>query len=390
MKNKVYYGEYSLKHWIELILKGNIILPEYQRSFVWNEDMVNKLIATFNNNQFVPPVTIGAFNTNDKVQNYILDGQQRLTSIFLSYLGLYPNKESFKYTAKLLAAENDEEIEEDDMPVNKIMAWTLNELTQFGGNRDIIKKNILASNYKIKDYGVEDAFFEANFLGFSYLVPFDKDRTAQQKYYSSVFRDINIQGKRLLDQESRKSLYFLDDAISDFFEPDFCDNYTLSKGKLDFVRIVSLLSQFNNDCNTGKLARGYKPIMEKYYEMFIYSVVNKKKDSKFGDMSNISKPENFKARFVALNLLLCALLGRERAFISIIETDIYFFGLIYYVVFLGKQINLDKKDEIIQEIEAQIKIFKDDSSHSRSPAALKYLKQRLDRSVEIYKKYQNE
>lgn len=34
MKNKVYYGEYSLKYWIELILKQNIILPEYQRTFV--------------------------------------------------------------------------------------------------------------------------------------------------------------------------------------------------------------------------------------------------------------------------------------------------------------------------------------------------------------------
>ena len=31
MDNKVYYGEYSLKHWINLILKGNVILPDYQR-----------------------------------------------------------------------------------------------------------------------------------------------------------------------------------------------------------------------------------------------------------------------------------------------------------------------------------------------------------------------
>lgn len=31
MNNKVYYGEYSLKHWINLILKGNIKLPELQK-----------------------------------------------------------------------------------------------------------------------------------------------------------------------------------------------------------------------------------------------------------------------------------------------------------------------------------------------------------------------
>ena len=27
-KNKVYYGEYTLKHWIDLILSNNIVLPE--------------------------------------------------------------------------------------------------------------------------------------------------------------------------------------------------------------------------------------------------------------------------------------------------------------------------------------------------------------------------
>lgn len=41
MENKIYYGEYTLKHWIKLILNGNIILPEYQRHFVWRERDLN-------------------------------------------------------------------------------------------------------------------------------------------------------------------------------------------------------------------------------------------------------------------------------------------------------------------------------------------------------------
>ncbi len=59
MENRVYYGEYSLKHWIELILNGNIELPEYQRYFVWSEEKVKTLIETFRKKQFVPPITIG-------------------------------------------------------------------------------------------------------------------------------------------------------------------------------------------------------------------------------------------------------------------------------------------------------------------------------------------
>lgn len=30
MENRIYYGEYSLKHWIDMILKKKITLPEYQ------------------------------------------------------------------------------------------------------------------------------------------------------------------------------------------------------------------------------------------------------------------------------------------------------------------------------------------------------------------------
>ena len=38
MDNRVYYGEYSLSYWIEMMLKGNIELPEYQRCFAWEEE----------------------------------------------------------------------------------------------------------------------------------------------------------------------------------------------------------------------------------------------------------------------------------------------------------------------------------------------------------------
>lgn len=54
MDNRVYYGEYSLKHWIDLVLKKNVILPSYQRYFVWNEKKVETLIDTFRKNQFIP------------------------------------------------------------------------------------------------------------------------------------------------------------------------------------------------------------------------------------------------------------------------------------------------------------------------------------------------
>lgn len=47
MYNHVYYGEYSLAYWIELILTRKIELPKYQRHFVWSFDTLRTLIETF-------------------------------------------------------------------------------------------------------------------------------------------------------------------------------------------------------------------------------------------------------------------------------------------------------------------------------------------------------
>lgn len=90
--NRIYYGEYSLAYWIQMILKGNIVLPEYQRTFVWNKDDYTNLIDSFKEKQFIPPVTIGAYKTTNGQDNLIIDGQQRLTSVFWHILNDFPKR----------------------------------------------------------------------------------------------------------------------------------------------------------------------------------------------------------------------------------------------------------------------------------------------------------
>ena len=124
MDNRVYYGEYSLRHWINLILKNNIVLPEYQRYFVWNEKKLETLIETIKNKQFVPPITIGAFKINGINENLILDGQQRITSILLAYLGLFPDKEKYKKSIETFLNDNDDL--EDELPFDNILEWNMN------------------------------------------------------------------------------------------------------------------------------------------------------------------------------------------------------------------------------------------------------------------------
>jgi uncharacterized protein with ParB-like and HNH nuclease domain len=165
MDNRVYYGQYSLSHWLDLILKENILLPDYQRFFVWNENKVKTLIDTFKKKQFVPPITIGAFKNAQVNENLILDGQQRLTSILLAYLGLYPDKQHYNSNFVGLANENDDEVEEDEQP-DDILAWDFKNLTAKGKTRDEILGKLIEGNYKLVNFDIDDDFLKKTFLGF--------------------------------------------------------------------------------------------------------------------------------------------------------------------------------------------------------------------------------
>lgn len=411
MENRVYYGEYTLKHWIELILNKNIVLPDYQRHFVWSDEKVKTLIQTFSDKQFIPPVTIGAFKIDGKNDNLILDGQQRLTSILLAYLGLYPNKDKYSKPLESYVSENDDEDDDDEDPC--ICEWTFRELTKKGSNRDDLIKKININNaenaeYKSLDFNLDDEFFEKNFLGFSYLVPdISYDAKIQQKYYSSVFRNINIQGQTLLPQESRASLYFLDKELTNFFTPDFCQKITVknvgNKAKFDFVRYLSLLSHYfksQNRNNRNIVARNYKSKMEQYYEQYIYCVVNDEESKLFGKFSEIFPNKEYSSRFELLKQTIKNL-KIPNEYSSIIDLDVYFFGLIYQIIFNkneipiidntkikfkdGDSIKYIEIDEFKTKLDEKINIFKR-GAHKKSPSNLQHLRKRMEQSIQLYEK----
>lgn len=394
MDNRVYYGQYSLKHWVDLILQKNILLPQYQRYFVWNEHKVATLIETFKSKGFVPPITIGAFKDGNVTHNLILDGQQRLTSILLSYLGKYPDHQHYRQLIERLANENDdEEANEDEEIYDNILKWDFSKLTKKGNTKQEILRGLKPGNYKDVNFDVSEIFLKETFLGFAYLVPQTDNQQQQQKYFSSVFRNINIQGETLLPQESRASLYFLGGGMNDFFDPEFIKKFSIKnvsiETKIDFVRFLSLLSQYSKDGNTSKIARGYKPKMEKYYEEYIYSMINSGPSDFFKHKDEIFPDGDYNPRFEILSQSINDL-DIPRQLNSIIDVDIYFFGLINLIIFESLSIDISKKDDLMRKIEDKIQLFKSDDNHKKAPSALKYLKDRIDSSIAIYKEYIHE
>ena len=385
MNNKVYYGEYTLRHWINLILKKNIILPDYQRYFVWDQNKTKELIKAFKEKQFIPPVTIGSFKNEKESINLILDGQQRLTSILLAYIGIFPNKISSQKQLKLMD-ENDNLIEDEG--INNILEWNFNELFKNGSTKEEIKENLSYENYIKFDFNVDKDFFDNNFLGFSYLVPLLANDKEQQKFYSKVFRSINIQGESLLALESRAALYYLDKDLEDYFIPKFIEKIYVNDSKVDFVRYLALLSQYKKDKTADELGKRFAGKMEKYYEEYIYFTVGEEDSNIFIKYSELFKDKKeYKKMYINLKESLKEL-ELFKKYSSIIDVDITLFGLIYFIVFEKKEIDYSKKESIIKEINKEIeKIRREDTKHVKNPAAFKYLRYRVKRSIEIYARY---
>lgn len=389
--NRIYYGEYSLSYWIQMILKGNIVLPEYQRTFVWNKDDYTNLIDSFKEKQFIPPVTIGAYKTANGQDNLIIDGQQRLTSVFLAYIERFPKKEAGNMIIEGLANENDDD--SDDEEQENMLEWTFKDLLTKGKNKEEIMAKCTQEKYESLAH-LDDDFFNKNFLGFSYIVPSTTTEEEQQKFFSTLFRNINIRGKSLYVLESRASLYFLNHQLKEWFNPEFCKEISSSivdksrKSSMDFVRYVALLSQYRKKGSERGIGYGYASKMESYYETYIYSVVGDKDSELFGDFTSIFPNKDYKPSLTDLDNLITDL-GYRKRFLSIIDLDMYFFGLIYFTVFEKLKLDTSKKVALENELKNAIANIKKNNLHTKSPACLKYLRKRISKSIEIYHKYVN-
>ncbi len=426
MENRVYYGEYSLKHWIELMLTKNIELPDYQRHYVWQERDVKRLIKSLKDKQFVQPVTIAQYNRNGNIRNLILDGQQRLTSILLSFLGYFPNKKLFLETVSdRFAAEDDSLFDEERKEDNSSpILWKYEQLlSQKNTKNDIITRiENDRKYYKLTDkefIDLTEAFFENTFIGFSYIVPRSENSTEVENSFSKMFRNINYFGKKLDPMESRRSLYFQNANLFNYFEGKNENNEDILCGiniienlqpcKIDFVRYLSILSQyFANDKNVKSVLVGYSALnsRESFYADYVSYVLEQ------GENEQESRPDKFVKfqfshifpnnswinRFNSLKDIVEKLkssmpLNEKSSFSTWIDADYWLFGLIYYIVFEGKELNTSRKNSknntvyLKQEINDRIKETKSDDYYLRNTNRLGNLRSRIEESCKIFGKY---
>ena len=103
----------------------------------------------------------------------------------------------------------------------------------------------------------------------------------------------------------------------------------------------------------------------------------------FSSLSEMFGEDDWHRRMQLLELRINDL-GLKRKFASIVQMDTYFFGLIYYIVFQGKDINISGKQNLNQILDNLYDSYKESYLHSRSPNALKYMQKRMEESINTY------
>ena len=424
MENKVYYGEYTLKHWIKLMLTGNIVLPDYQRHFVWRERDVKRLLQSLSDGQFVQPVTIALYDDGTKRQNLILDGQQRLTSLLLAYLGYFPDKKRFEVGDSIKVASEDDSAADDEQSLGKEgFLWQYTDLLKYGSDKpEIISKICVDSRYiKTTDTLIADLtedFFKKTYLGFSYVVPETNSVTDIQKNFSQLFRNINYFGKKLEPMDSRKSLYYQNQNLTKYFEgkcEDGSDVFgdlrimeDLQPSKIDFVRYLAILSQFHvtNQESAWDVMMGYSAYSsrESYYAdyvSYILGIEQEDRVDKFDkfDFSVTFPDDIWKERYKSLQLTINKIklrmgLKDKNIFSSWFEADYWLFGLIYQILFRGKRlreqyvnVGVGRQLSLKREIELAIEHMRSQPAFLKNSNRVTYIRNRLVESCKIYSAY---
>lgn len=412
-----YYGEYSLYHWIELILSEEIILPDFQRCFVWDPKRTIKLMESFDKGLFVPPIIIANFSgeNNKKPVNYVLDGQQRLSAILLAFLNVFPNK--FPSVEKYAIDEYNEnsQMVEEEYSQN----WDFNHIQDIFRNycdREIskLKSKIqcnkmycpidtnLTKKYKnINDSDIQlyaklcigKEFLKTRYLGYSYIKSIKPNSGAERLLFGEIFKNINTSSINLSNDESRSAMYWASGDKQEFFRPSFINNVKIGQYKIDFVRYMALLSNTNNlinkkccdvDAIKNEIAIRYARSrrFEEYIIEYVYNVSKDTNSELFGKFSDTFS--NYKEDFEKLKIYMAK---KPKHYQSYIEADLHLFGLFYWILFKKKSIRIDNtlNDKLLNISETE-----KSNSINKISNALGVIRNRIVQSINIYKQYVSE
>lgn len=222
----------DIESMINALGDGTCTVPGFQRRFVWTKDQVSRLAFSIIKGIPVPPIYV--YFDEDEGNEVILDGQQRMTALFLYFYGIYFQRENKrkKINFKDICSKMAEKRKLDEEISNESARDKKKELIERKKSiLDYLKTSyeIVETEYYVKDNSgnKHDITFEhfkekeKRYLkrkSLQYAVVECAEGDSPQTFYTMVFKMLNSAGKNLGRQEVRNGLYWKTKLYRGLFE----------------------------------------------------------------------------------------------------------------------------------------------------------------------------
>lgn len=222
---------------LESLVSEYYLIPKFQRKYVWKKPQVANLALSLIKDVPIPPIYL---YLNDRKKQVVLDGQQRVTSLFLYFNDLwYVGTQEYQRLDFRKINELNSSLRDNEERLEKL------------NNNDTLSKKELASQKREIKAIIKELVAELKKLGLARTKFFIKDgekdkeisfssftedekeflkrkriditivecrNTKPQKVYADIFKLLNSGGKLLSSQEVRNGVYWELDLYDGLFK----------------------------------------------------------------------------------------------------------------------------------------------------------------------------
>lgn len=395
LKTKISYKTQSMD--IESMLnnfkRGDYILPKYQRKFVWDKGDTSNLILSLIKNIPIPPLYL--YYKESTGQYVILDGQQRITSIFLYYNNIFykGNKERVRIDFKDISLKL-ENFPEEGLNYLEEKYHLIKTTFSLGSDEDITFENFEEKFKRVlRRKSLEVVFVQCN-------------AENPNKTYSEIFKLLNSAGKNLSYQEIRNGVH-VDNALYDIIEEINNDNAvwrklfgTHSLVYRDFEYLLRFLAMDNytalNKKNVDMIYTenfDYANMIDSYSALFDMEYMNSNLEK---TEENIKKSEKIKTSNEMKRNEAEKVVMKLTNFFNKIDIDIHKKSnknnkkisiLILEAIFIAFcKLDLKNNEKKISYDDFLKKLKNDDFDIKRSTSSKRSIKARLNKAYKVMKK----
>lgn len=181
------------------------VIPKYQRKYIWSKEQVENLAISLIRGLPIPPIYV---YRNEKKQMEILDGQQRILSLFLYYKGKYI-KNSTNTQVELQRLMSDGRLNRAEISFEKLLEdqYPLKDVIYELKYREEDKEKVINIRYDKLPLEIRRT---VDFTTISVIeIKVDAEDEKNRILYK-VFENLNSGGTELKNQELRNGVYQCD------------------------------------------------------------------------------------------------------------------------------------------------------------------------------------